>query len=383
MAEIYEMDRQELRNILMVLYENFNQYAKLYTLVAGDVYIHEAYGKIAEKFGRNVDDYESQVTDGSEEESQKISAARAQSESATKRYNKLNRKVEFESSLTKGGTADMKQMALGAVGIGVVCWIIYFFFPLAIIGTFVAIWFGIKLLQATALDKHIAQLEDAKNVADSSLQQFEKILTDAESEKWAADFEVFCAKPENQKLVDQAKVITEQRLNELNTIDFSNYALLPFNYQDNMSVQKSLELLAAGRANNWQDCVQIIEQERVQQRQFSEMQRQTKNQEQIISNQEQMINNQEQQLDRPDVLNENVQAINASVVNLATKIEKQGAAVNRHLDVVAANQGLQMFQQKKFHKEQLEEMRASCKVMAYGTGAYMNPYYYQHYLQRG
>ena len=383
MAEIYEMDRQELRNILMVLYENFNQYAKLYTLVAGDVYIHEAYGKIAEKFGRNVDDYESQVTDGSEDESQKISAARAQSESATKRYNKLNRKVEFESSLTKGGTADMKQMALGAVGIGVVCWIIYFFFPLAIIGTFIAIWLGIKLLQATALDKHIAQLEDAQHTAEESLKQFEKVLTDAESEKWAADFEVFCAKPENQKLVDQAKVITEQRLNELNTIDFSNYALLPFNYQDNMSVQKSLELLAAGRANNWQDCVQIIEQERVQQRQFSEMQRQTKNQEQIISNQEQMINNQEQQLDRPDVLNENVQAINASVVNLATKIEKQGAAVNRHLDVVAANQGLQMFQQKKFHKEQLEEMRASCKVMAYGTGAYMNPYYYQHYLQRG
>jgi len=165
-------------------------------------------------------------------------------------------------------------------------------------------------------------------------------------------------------------------LKELKSIDFNNYALLPTKFQDNVSVQKSLELLDTGQADSWKECAQIMAQENIQRRQFEEMKHQTNDLNQIISNQEQMINNQETQINGLNILNKNVQTINESISNLATTIEKQGTAVKHRLDVVAVNQGVQMFQAKEFHQEQLEAMRDSCDVIA--RRAYMSPAYYQY-----
>lgn len=370
------MDREELRNVLQGLFDKFNLYVKLYTIVEGEIYIHEAYDQLAKKFGKNVEDYESRVMSDSSEEKQKISDLKAEYEDANKRIQKLTKKVDFEEQIVGDGKDGIKNSLMGVLFIAVVFWIIQYFFKLAIIGVILMAWFGVKIIQATGLDNHRAQLQEAKREANNSLQQCELLVTGAESDIWSAEFEAFCNRPENAKSIEQAEVTTGKFLIQLKSIDFNDYNLLPSKYQDNISVQKSLDLLDTGRADNWKDCVQIMEQESFQKQQFEEMKRQTKNQEHIISNQEQMINNQEDQINSMNVLNKNVQEINEGIKNLATTIERQGTAVKRRMDVVAINQGRQMFQSREFHKEQLEAMKDSTDALA--KSAYMSPAYYQY-----
>ncbi|CAJ1201032.1 hypothetical protein CPR19088_GLDEOEPO_00835 [Companilactobacillus paralimentarius] len=378
MKKVYDMEREELRGILQNLFDNFNQYAKLYTLVEGDVYVHDAYNKIAHKFGKSTDDFETQIMGSSSHYKQRIFELQEQYETAAKKARKLDKKVKFEEGLIDPEKDNVKQMLSGGAIAIIVFWIISRFFPLAILGSFFFIWFEIKTIQATGVDKHREQLKESINIATNFLNQYEGLVKNAEAEAWSAAFEEFCNHSENIKLIEQAKETTRKCLNELNEIDFNNYALLPSKFQDNVSVKKSLDLLDSGQADNWKDCVQIMAQESIQQKQFDEMKRQTKNQEHIISNQEQMIHNQDQELNILNVLNKNVVTIKNSIKELATNIEKEGQAVNRKLTVVAANQGMQMFQAKRFHKEQLEEMRKSCQELAYQNRVYNNPVYYNY-----
>ncbi|GEO63513.1 hypothetical protein [Companilactobacillus nantensis] len=376
MKKVYDMEREELRGILQNLFDNFNQYAKLYTLVEGDVYVHDAYNEIAHKFGKSTDDFETQIMGSSSHYKQRIFELQEQYETAAKKARKLDKKVKFEEGLIDPEKDNVKQMLSGGAIAIIVFWIISRFFPLAILGSFFFIWFEIKTIQATGVDKHREQLKESINIATNFLNQYEGLVKNAEAEAWSAAFEEFCNHSENIKLIEQAKETTRKCLNELNEIDFNNYALLPSKFEDNVSVKKSLDLLDSGQADNWKDCVQIMAQESIQQKQFDEMKRQTKNQEHIISNQEQMIHNQDQELNILNVLNKNVVTIKNSIKELATNIEKEGQAVNRKLTVVAANQGMQMFQAKRFHKEQLEEMRKSCQELAYQNRVYNNPVYY-------
>lgn len=146
---------------------------------------------------------------------------------------------------------------------------------------------------------------------------------------------------------------------ELKRLDLSDYNKFPKRYQNNLDIYRALTIINDGRASDWEKCSNVMASEDRDKKHFENQDTMIKNQGTMIDNQERIINQQGQIIDEMQYANQQVEQLNQKIQNLSQNIEKHARKQERRLSIIAANQGIQIFQSERLHKEQLEQMKES------------------------
>lgn len=358
MIAVFQMKRDELQATLTHLSEILNRYAALYTNITGDFYVKDAYRRLRDKFGLAPENYNNEAlqilkNDGSYTE------LIAGLKSASDRLEKVNKRIDAEKELaTKGKNEIYKTVKEGLAG-AFISWLIGFIFQWLWLGTFFFIIYVISSLRALDFDEHLKEAERLHEYLTRGYQKKEQKIAEVENGLWTEDFTRFCEQPENSLVITKARQETKEALAELKRLDLSDYNKFPERYQNNIAIYRALEIVNDGRASNWEKCSNVMAHEDRDKKHFENQDTMIKNQGIIIENQEKMLDQQEQIFDEIRYSNQQVEHLNQKIKDLSQNIEKHARKQERRLSIIAANQGIQIFQSERLHKKQLEQMQKS------------------------
>ncbi|QCQ03725.1 hypothetical protein FAX13_03635 [Ligilactobacillus animalis] len=358
MAEVFDMQRNELYDVLARLSTRLNRYAELYTNIKGDFYVKDAYARLRDKFGRVPENYEGNalVILGQDPEFRSILDSM---NALLQRTEKVTKRIDAEKDLAQLGSEVVAEKFIKTLlwsgGFFLVGFLVPFFW-VVMIG---CIWYAVKLARVLDFEDHIAEAKSLKESLELKDKSRLDMISDLESRLWTTEFNSFCERPENAKIISDARRQTREALEELNRLDFSDYGKFPKKYQNNIDIQRAFELVETGRASDWEKCANVMAKEDVDQKHFKNQDTMIKNQDIMIDNQERMLHNQDKLFDEMHDSNQQIEELNYQIDQMAKNIERHAVKQERRLSQIAANQGVQIFQSKKMHKEQLLEMRKS------------------------
>lgn len=358
MVEVLEMKRDELQATLTHLSGILNRYAALYTNITGDFYVKDAYRRLRDKFELAPENYNNEALQLLQEDGSYTELVASLNNSA-KRLEKVNKRIEVEKELaTKGKDAIYKQAkeyTISTIVFGVLS-LFFGFLWLVTIGLAMMV---ISTLRALDFEKHLKEAKQLQEYLEEGYRRKEQKVLQMQDDLWTADFSRFCERPENTIVISKAREETKEALAELKRLDLSDYNKFPKRYQNNLDIYRALTIINDGRASDWEKCSNVMASEDRDKKHFENQDTMIKNQGTMIDNQERIINQQGQIIDEMQYANQQVEQLNQKIQNLSQNIEKHAREQERRLSIIAANQGIQIFQSERLHKEQLEQMKES------------------------
>lgn len=358
MVEVLEMKRDELQATLTHLSGILNRYAALYTNITGDFYVKDAYRRLRDKFELAPENYNNEALQLLQEDGSYTELVASLNNSA-KRLEKVNKRIEVEKELaTKGKDAIYKQAkeyTISTIVFGVLS-LFFGFLWLVTIGLAMMV---ISTLRALDFEKHLKEAKQLQEYLEEGYRRKEQKVLQMQDDLWTGDFSRFCERPENTIVISKAREETKEALAELKRLDLSDYNKFPKRYQNNLDIYRALTIINDGRASDWEKCSNVMASEDRDKKHFENQDTMIKNQGTMIDNQERIINQQGQIIDEMQYANQQVEQLNQKIQNLSQNIEKHAREQERRLSIIAANQGIQIFQSERLHKEQLEQMKES------------------------
>lgn len=358
MVEVLEMKRDELQATLTHLSGILNRYAALYTNITGDFYVKDAYRRLRDKFELAPENYNNEALQLLQEDGSYTELIASLNNSA-KRLEKVNKRIEVEKELaTKGKDAIYKQAkeyTISTIVFGVLS-LFFGFLWLVTIGLAMMV---ISTLRALDFEKHLKEAKQLQEYLEEGYRRKEQKVLQMQDDLWTGDFSRFCERPENTIVISKAREETKEALAELKRLDLSDYNKFPKRYQNNLDIYRALTIINDGRASDWEKCSNVMASEDRDKKHFENQDTMIKNQGTMIDNQERIINQQGQIIDEMQYANQQVEQLNQKIQNLSQNIEKHAREQERRLSIIAANQGIQIFQSERLHKEQLEQMKES------------------------
>lgn len=358
MVEVLEMKRDELQATLTHLSGILNRYAALYTNITGDFYVKDAYRRLRDKFELAPENYNNEALRLLQEDGSYTELVASLNNSA-KRLKKVNKRIEAEKELAaKGKDAIYKQAKEYTIST-IVFGVLSLFFGLLWLVTIGLALMVISTLRALDFEDHLKEAKQLQEYLEEGYRRKEQKILQMQDDLWTADFSRFCERPENIIVISKAREETKEALAELKRLDLSDYNKFPKRYQNNLDIYRALTIVNDGRASDWEKCSNVMANEDRDQKHFENQDTMIKNQGTMIDNQERIINQQEQMIDEMQYANQQVEQLNQKIQNLSQNIEKHARKQERRLSIIAANQGIQIFQSERLHKEQLEQMKES------------------------
>ena len=358
MAEVFEMQREELHTVLQRLADRLTRYAELYTNIKGDFYVRDAYARLREKFGTTPDAYENNALTFLAQDITYQSIVNELS-NAQARLVKVNKRIQAEQKFSQKSEEE-----LGLTFWKSILWGGGFFLvgllwtPLWLV-TIGCVWHAISALRALDFDEHVAEANELQQAIEKLSQKRVELLLEMEERLWTNDFTKYCDQPENAPVILAARKQTEDAIAELNRLDFSDYSKFPKKYQNNQDIQRAFEIVEDGRASSWEKCANVMAKEDFDSKHLENQDTMIKNQDTMIDNQEKMLHNQANIYAEMQRSNQQIEDLNLQIEQMAQDMEKHARKQERQMTQIAANQGVQIFQSKKFHQEQLNEMQKS------------------------